>query len=238
MAAPQAVRDDAVMVDERIRRVTLGLLGLRKLNRSDLARPLGLSRVLVVPRVPRGLPRPVSERDLERALAAAGLLLRVWIELAAYGGLRAGEIARLERADVLDEVDSPTLLLRGKGGKSRAVPLADSTLADLHALGMPSRGRIFHRADGRPATGRSVGGTVNRHLHALGIPCTIHQLRHRFATCFYRTTRDLRVLQELMGHQSPATTAVYTLVDPSAAAPAVNAIARPLLRPVRENPAS
>lgn len=191
--------------------------------------------VLIVPKVPKGLPRPMTEVDLELALARAPLRIRVWIELAGYGGARAMEVAALERRDILDQLDAPAVVLHGKGGKTRTVPLASSTLADLYTLGMPARGRIFRRESGQPVSSRYVYSLVNEFLHSLGIDSTMHSLRHRFATRMYPATgHNLRQLQELLGHDSPATTAIYTLVDPSAAAPAVEAIARPLLRPTRE----
>lgn len=187
--------------------------------------------VLIVPKVPRGLPRPIGERDLQRALADAPPMLRVWLELAAYAGLRAAEIAVLERCDVVDEAPTPYLVVHGKGGKTRIVPLAPELLRSLRQLGMPAAGRLFRRTAGRGVTARYVSNSANKWLHAHGIRSTIHKLRHRFATAAYRHCHDLRMVQELLGHASPATTAIYTLVDPSAAAPTVAAIDRPLLRP-------
>lgn len=187
--------------------------------------------VLIVPKVPRGLPRPMGERDLERALAEAPPMIRLWLELAAYAGLRAAEIAALERHDIVDDGPTPFLLIHGKGGKARIVPLAPALLRSLRRFGMPATGRLFRRAGGRPVTARYVSDSTNKWLHAHGFPQTIHKGRHRFATAVYRQCRDVRLVQELLGHASPATTAIYTLVDPSAAAPIVAAIDRPLLRP-------
>jgi len=191
---------------------------------------------LVVPKVPRGLPRPMTEKDLEKALQRAPLRMRVWVELAAYGGARAAEIAGLSREDILDEPDPPAVVLHGKGGKVRVVPLAHRTLTDLQALGMPVRGRLFRAESGRPLTARDISKQVNHYLHnRVGTASTLHTLRHRYATRMYPATgHNLRQLQELLGHASPSTTAIYTQVDPSAAAEAVEAISHPLLRPVKE----
>lgn len=190
--------------------------------------------VLVLPKVPRGLPRPISERDLERALREAPPLIRLCLELAAYEGLRAKEIAALERSDVLDTADPPALVLHGKGGKVRVIPLSPHPLHSLIEYGMPRRGRII-TINGRPIPPKRVSKLVNDYLHRIGIPETLHQLRHRFGTQALRANGgDIRQVQELMGHASPATTAIYTLIDPSAAAPTVAAIDRPLLRPVQE----
>lgn len=192
------------------------------------------AKVLIIPRVPRGLPRPISEHDLEIALREAPPMLRVWFELAAYDGLRAKEIAALTRADVLDTAEPPSLILHGKGGKWRLVPMAPTVLRSLIEFGMPARGPIF-TINGLPIPPRRVSKLSNDFLHRIGMPVTLHQLRHRFGSqCLRANGGNLREVQELMGHASPATTAIYTLIDPSAAAPTVAAIDRPLLRPVPE----
>lgn len=190
--------------------------------------------VLIIPKVPRGLPRPISERDLERALREAPSMIRIWLELAAFAGLRAKEIAALERPDVLDEAVPPALVLHGKGAKMRLVPLAPRPLRSLVEFGMPNRGRLWW-INGRPVSAKRLSQLTNDYLHRIGIPETLHQLRHRFATQALRANGgNLREVQELMGHASPATTAIYTAIDLSAAAPTVAAIDRPLLRPVQE----
>lgn len=192
------------------------------------------SRVLVTPKVGRPLPRPVPELRLERALGAAPPMIRVWLELAGYEGLRAGEIAGLERADVQDADTTPFLYVRGKGGKHRVVPLSPSVLSSLREYGMPARGRLFRRLNGHPITPRDVSRRANTFLHGIGLPETIHQFRHRFGTKLYQTTRDIRLVQEQMGHADISTTSGYAAVDPSAAAKAVAAIDHPLLRPVQD----
>ncbi len=85
----------------------------------------------------------------------------------------------------------------------------------------------------------NVSQMVNRYLHSIGIAKTAHCLRHSFATNIYRTTRDLRLTQELMGHASPATTAIYAACDMEKAAPAVAALSIEGLAtpPAHETPA-
>jgi site-specific recombinase XerD len=190
---------------------------------------------LIVPKVVRGLPHPVSERNLEWVLANAPDPLRVWFELAAYAGPRAAEIATLERADVLDDRDVPALRLRGKGGKERMVPLAPRPLRSLRQYGMPWRGRLFRNPDGTPVSAHGVSQRCNRWLHRHGLPDTLHGFRHRFATQLYEVSdHDLLLVQQLLGHASPKTTTVYTLVNARKGAAAVARIDRPLLRPVEE----
>ncbi len=55
----------------------------------------------------------------------------------------------------------------------------------------------------------SASSLAAAHLHGLGQPHTLHTLRHRFGTRLYALSRDIRLTQELMGHQNPATTALY-----------------------------
>lgn len=77
-----------------------------------------------------------------------------------------------------------------------------------------------------------VSQLSNAHLHGCGIRETLHQLRHRFGTLTYQATRDLRLVQELMGHADPASTAGYAAHCPSAGVAAVEALPVPGPRPV------
>lgn len=76
---------------------------------------------------------------------------------------------------------------------------------------MPKRGPVIRRLDGNHgAVSPSLVSTVaNKHLHDLGIPDTLHSLRHRAATELYRHTKDIRLVGDILGHASPATTAIY-----------------------------
>ena len=181
------------------------------------------------PRIPRLIPRPISEADLTHAVAHAPDRIRPWLVLAACQGLRDMEIAGLQRRDVLDTAAVPTLLVRGKGGHERVLPLSACTLAEL-APALPSGGWVFRRPRGRAGmayTPQQISLYGNRFLHSVGVAATMHQLRHRFATVTYAACRDLRVVQELMGHRDPATTAIYTKWSPACAVDAVTAAALP-----------
>lgn len=177
--------------------------------------------------IPRGLPRPIGEQDLAMAIAAAVEPVRCWLTLAAYQGLRAGELAWLDRADVLDRVREPALRVRGKGGGTeRLLPLGRTGLAALRAYGLPRSGPVFRDPAGRSFSPRQVSQRCNRHLHAVGVQETLHQCRHRFAIEALAAvgTGNVRVVQELLGHASPATTAIYTWVAPVRAVEAVTAL--------------
>ena len=177
------------------------------------------STVLVVPRLPRRVPRPISEDDLELALASAPDRIAPWLELASYAGLRAAEIAAIRRDDVHDHGDPPVLLVHGKGNRERVVPAAPRVLDALRRHGMPDRGWVFPRLDG--GSGPNLPGTVSalsaQHLRSIGVPCTLHQLRHFFGTEVYRRSQDIRLTQDLLGHSSPTTTALYAAWSPVSA---------------------
>lgn len=184
------------------------------------------TRRLVRPRVRKGIPRPIAENTLDIAISTAQPDVRCWLVLGAYAGLRAGEMARLQRQDVLDTAEPPVLILDGKGGKQRVVPASPRVLFELRAYGLPSRGMVFRRRDGLPGapTPARVSQLVNEHLRNLGLVDTGHAARHRFATQTYRIGKDLRVVQELLGHGDPATTSVYTAFSIGEAVKVVDAL--------------
>lgn len=156
-----------------------------------------------------GTPRPISEADLRLALMTAGPPVRVWMVLAAFCGLRAGEIARLRREHVREDLQPPLLhVVNGKGGRQRLIPLSRAVLAELSFYLSGRRGGLW-RADGRTTRPDLVTQKVGRHLQSLGIPHSCHSLRHRFATDTYRRSRDVLLTGRLLGHASPTTTAIY-----------------------------
>jgi integrase/recombinase XerC len=186
------------------------------------------SRLLVRVSVPQGEPTPIPERDLARALAELPQVVRLWLMLAAFCGLRAAEIAALRRESVQEREDPPMLVVHGKGGKIRRVKLVPSVAAELAAFGMPVSGRLFRRSDGRPETGRHVSAVCCRWLRRIGVGYKLHSGRHRYATQMLGSGANLRIVQEALGHKSPATTAIYTRVLPRDAAPFADAIDHPL----------
>ena len=179
------------------------------------------ARHLPVPRRPRRLPRPVPEEDLSAILAAAPPRVRPWLVLAGWAGLRAREIALLRRECVLDRADPPALLIAAdatKGRSERLVPLSAGVLAELVPV-LPAKGWVFRRFDGQPGPTEphTVSHLANAAIREAGMSWTLHQLRHRFGTATYHESHDLRLVQELMGHRDPATTAGYADYDRASA---------------------
>lgn len=114
------------------------------------------------------------------------------------------------------------LRILGKGGHERVVPMRPDVLASLHAMGLPRAGRLFRRDAGGGFTGEQMSRWLNGYLHGTAdVDASAHQLRHWFGSRAYEECRDLRVVQELLGHASPTTTAVYTAFSPVVQAEAV-----------------
>jgi integrase/recombinase XerC len=169
------------------------------------------ARVIPVPRCPETLPRPIGEQPLMQALSAAPRDIRLWLVLAGWCGLRAGEIAGLTRECIMNEQDEPAILVRlatTKGRSERIVPICPFVASELEHFGLPAAGPVFSR-HGRPLTPKFVSHYASQFFHRIGIPATIHMLRHRFATQLYRHTRDIRLVQRMLGHKSLATTMLY-----------------------------
>lgn len=162
---------------------------------------------LDTPTVAAGLPQPCSDAQLAVALTAPQPWYTV-VLLASRAGLRISEIADARR-EHLD--DRRRLHVVGKGGKERIIPLDEVLWAELGPLppGPLVRGRL-----GQPLTGHTLTHDQRRLWRKLGLGPDMHwhRLRHWFATRLLESGADIRVVQELMGHASLATTQRYTAV--------------------------
>lgn len=180
------------------------------------------STLLTLPVIPRRLPRPIDEDDLAIALTLARPKMRAMLTLAGYAGLRCVEIAGLDWSDLRRSEDGAFIHVRkGKGAKERTVEIGTTVVGALQAYGIRRRGAMFLGHDGRQISPKSVSRAGNRYLASRGIEATMHQLRHRYGTRMFQVSRDLRMVQEQMGHASPQTTAGYTRPSADSAARAV-----------------
>lgn len=177
------------------------------------------------PKLARLLPRPISEADLEVALATARREMFVWLVLGAFAGLRVMEIAGLNTDDV--DSDAGVLRIMGKGGKERLVDMHPLVEDALLAHGLPRRGAVFLRPRGGRWQPEGITIEISAFFDDLGMPWTAHNLRHRFATKINQVG-GLRVTQELMGHENVNTTAIYTAVSRVEARTAVLALPVPV----------
>lgn len=165
------------------------------------------------PKFKQGVPRPIGQSDLDVAMAGAESRMHAWLALAAYAGLRCCEIAGLAVDDLLLAATPVIIVTHAKGGKERIVPLADEVLAALRRYGLPRSGFVFTRRQPKGSVHALSPTTISRgggeYLHGLGMPETMHSLRHFFGTGTYAESKDLRLVQELLGHAHPNTTARY-----------------------------
>lgn len=159
---------------------------------------------LELPKVRRTPPRarPLPDHHAAAALGVADEREALMIRLAGEHGLRRSEIAVVHSRDVQADLLGYTLMVHGKGGRIRYVPLADD-VADviLDAGGYAFPGKV----DGHLSPWW-VGKLVARLLPA---GWATHTLRHRFATVTYAEDHDVFAVQALLGHASPATTLRY-----------------------------
>lgn len=159
------------------------------------------SEALSRPKVPATLPRPVSDGELAFAMGRASARWYRCVIFAAYAGLRCCELATVSTFDVTRE----RITVVGKGGKARHIPTADVIWDAVQCL-PPGEINPDHDAD-------SIARAGNAHLRRIGLKgVTMHRFRHWFGTNLLARGANLRTVQELMGHSSPATTAIYTQV--------------------------
>jgi integrase/recombinase XerC len=142
------------------------------------------------------------------------------LELLYSSGLRLAELAGLDVAD-LDLADR-TVRVLGKGSKTRVLPVGGKALDALRAwlaerkpLAQPGTGPLFVGRNGRRLGARAIQRRIGRWAAAsdLNVPVHPHLLRHSFATHLLESSRDLRGVQELLGHADISTTQVYTHLD-------------------------
>lgn len=170
------------------------------------------------PTVPPGVPRPATNGQVAAALGLASPW-RMHAVLAAYGGLRCCEIAVIERRDITED----GMRVRGKGGRVRVVPTDAYVWRSVRDL---PPGPVTRRPDGRSATAAWVSVRTAEYLRRHGLLVTLHMFRHWYATQALEACGNLRVVQELLGHSSPGTTAVYTKVSARQKAEAVAGLPR------------
>lgn len=192
------------------------------------------------PRVPERQARPIPEADLELALGCAPEPLRTWLLLAGYMGLRSHEIAQIRREDVTELAGRLVLSGIGKGRKPYRMVVPVEVLPFLRPWLRARTGPLWllesKRACIRPRPLRpaDVTNQTTALMRSLGLPYTLHQLRHRFGTCFYGSTKDLLLTQDVMRHANPSSTRLYvetTRAEATAAMDRLSASLRP--RPER-----
>ena len=167
-----------------------------------------------VPKVkaPDPRPKPIKDAELRTLLESSpNQEIWIWLLLAAYGGLRAGEIAQTSPSNL----DGNTLELPYmKGGGSGKVMLPSWVADELRQC--------------KPwtATANQVTRQASAYMKSQGVTPGIHRLRHWHATTLLRQTHDLRLVQRALRHRSITSTTMYTAVDDDELAAAVSGMHR------------
>jgi integrase/recombinase XerD len=217
-----------------IARATVAVRGLHKFMAVEELRDDDPTSDVEMPRVPRGLPKALTEDEVSRLLAvidgtdALAVRDRALVELLYGTGLRISELCGLS----LSDIDLRDCLLRafGKGSKERVVPIGRMAVAALEAYFGPAgrplleperwksrrdREAVFLNPRGGRLSRQGAWGVVRKYgtIAGVGAKLTPHVLRHSCATHMLDHGADLRSVQELLGHASISTTQIYTMVS-------------------------
>jgi integrase/recombinase XerD len=204
-------------------RALVAVRGLHKFAVREGLVTLDPAREVKPPAAPRRLPKALPVDDVLRLLETpSGLRERALLETLYSTGARISEAVGLDLDDV--DVTERTVLLDGKGGKQRLVPIGRPALDALDAYLVRARPGLAAGGRGSPAVFLNVrGGRLSRQsawqtlkvaAEQAGLTASVspHTLRHSFATHLLEGGADVRVVQELLGHASVTTTQIYTLV--------------------------
>jgi site-specific recombinase XerD len=189
-------------------------------------------------KLPKRLPRPLSEAEMAKLLdapgtdSAKGLRDRALMELLYGSGLRISEACSLTFSGLdLTNAQGPHVRVRGKGSKDRTVPVTKGFLGalaeylrvrDAKASKPGPLQPIFLGRGGRSVNPLTLQINLKQYLIKAGLDVTFtpHKLRHSFATHLLAHGADIRIIQELLGHADLSTTQIYTKVTSSQTAEA------------------
>ncbi|ACC40957.1 Tyrosine recombinase XerD [Mycobacterium marinum] len=213
-------------------RALIAVRGLHRFAAAEGLAALDVARAVRPPTPGRRLPKSLTIDEVLALLEGAGgdnpadgpltLRNRALLELLYSTGSRISEAVGLDVDDI--DTQARTVLLQGKGGKQRLVPVGRPAVQALDAYLVRGRPELARRGRGTPAIFLNArGGRLSRQsawqvlqdaAERAGITSGVspHMLRHSFATHLLEGGADVRVVQELLGHASVTTTQIYTLV--------------------------
>ncbi|WP_197377563.1 site-specific tyrosine recombinase XerD [Mycolicibacterium baixiangningiae] len=213
-------------------RTLIAVRGLHRFATAEGLTDIDVARAVKPPTPGRRLPKSLSIDEVLALLDGAGggseadgpltLRNRALLELLYSTGARISEAVGLDIDDV--DTHARSVLLRGKGGKQRLVPIGRPAVSALDAYLVRGRPELARRGRGTPAIFLNArGGRLSRQSAwqvlqdaaeraAISSAVSPHTLRHSFATHLLDGGADVRVVQELLGHASVTTTQIYTMV--------------------------
>ncbi|HIQ51510.1 MAG TPA: recombinase XerC [Nautiliaceae bacterium] len=177
---------------------------------------------LKLPKLPKSLPKALSKEEIKKLINSANNIRDKLIVLLFYStGLRVSELRNLNLNDINLE-DKFLIVKQGKGRKDRVIPLSDKII-DLIKEYLKWREErfkgkeiekeaFFLNKNGRRISTVSLEKIVRNLGKKIGIKVTCHMLRHSFATHMLENGADIRVIQEILGHEKLSTTQIYTKV--------------------------
>lgn len=179
---------------------------------------------LPLPKVPLGVPKPLSEQQVELLLEQPdssqhmGLRDKTMLELMYATGLRVSELVSLKLQNL--NLQQAVLRVTGKGNKERLLPFGEEAhhwllqFLQHNEAQIRATGYLFLSQKNQPMTRQAFWYRVKKYAKQAGInPApSPHMLRHSFATHLLNHSADLRVVQMLLGHSDLSTTQIYTLV--------------------------
>jgi integrase/recombinase XerD len=232
----KSISESGSLASNSVARMLAGIRGLHKFWLFESITEGDPSSTVKPPKLPKRLPKAISVFEIEKLIEASGpdpetedptsvdmarVRNRAILELLYATGARISEITALNLDDLLD----PTMVrLFGKGSKERVVPVGSFAQRAISAYLVRSRPTLIGKGRGTPALFLNQRGTRLSRQSAWQIisdaadqakiagEISPHTLRHSFATHLLEGGADVRVVQELLGHSSVATTQIYTLV--------------------------
>lgn len=232
----ESLKQVSGLVSSSVARVLAGVRGLHRFWLFENITDGDPAAAVKPPKSPRNLPKAITIEQVEKLLEAAGpdpqdeaamaadpirVRDRAMLELLYATGARISELIALDLDDLVD----PTLVrLFGKGSKERIVPVGTYARRALDAYLVRTRPTLVGQGRGTPAlflnqrggrlSRQSAWQIISEAARVAELPGEIspHTLRHSFATHLLEGGADVRVVQELLGHSSVATTQIYTLV--------------------------
>lgn len=226
------------LADSSIARALVAARGFHKFAAAEGMTPADVAHAVRPPRPARRLPKALPLDEVLAILEAAGgdseadgprsLRDRALVELLYSCGARISEAVAVDLDDI--DIQARSVLLRGKGGKERLVPIGRPAVAAIEAYlvrgrpGLAGAARrsvppaVFLNVRGGRLSRQSAWQILSDSAARAGLDKSVspHTMRHSFATHLLEGGADVRVVQELLGHASVTTTQVYTLVTVSA----------------------
>lgn len=231
-----AISESGILSANSVARMLAGVRGLHRFWLFESITDGDPSSMVKPPKLPKRLPKAITISEIEKLIEASGpdpkkledgepdlarVRDRAILELLYATGARISELTALNLDDLVD----PTMVrLFGKGSKERIVPVGSYAQSALEVYLIRARPVLVKKGKGTPAVFLNQrGGRLSRQsawqiisdaADAAKIPSEVspHTLRHSFATHLLEGGADVRVVQELLGHSSVATTQIYTLV--------------------------